>query len=87
MDLHSIRVLPTFCINERKRKKVRKRERVTCKADLSLSFDVVFSSSVRMGRSGQSIRMVGEKLQRRKIRIERRGRLRRVEVNLTHLLS
>lgn len=66
MDLHSIRVLPTFCINERKRKKVRKRERVTCKADLSLSFDVVFSSSVRMGRSGQSIRMVGEKLQRRK---------------------
>lgn len=87
MDLHSIRVLLTFCINERKRKKVRKRERVTCKADLSPSFDVVFSSSVRMGRSGQSIRMVGEKLQRRKIRIERRGRLRRVEVNLTHLLS
>lgn len=67
VDRHSIRVLPTFCINERREgKRVCVRERRTCKADLSLSFDVVFSSSVRMSRSGQSICMAGEKLQRRK---------------------
>lgn len=77
VDRRSIRVLPTFCINERKREKVCvcERERRTCKADLSLSFDVVFSSSVRMSRSGQSICIAGEKLQRKKSENRKAGQV------------